>query len=457
MDVVGLMRCGTTLSVANAVTFRSTLDVSGATRIWSSLSVHDTLDVSGAVRARSTLSVSENAWFKKSVDVCGSLIGWSTLSVGTESYLTGAVQINNTLSVVSSVWFRSTVDVSGAVKIANSLSMSGTADIDGAVRLKTTLSVNGDTTIVGLTRITNNLSVNGRVDICGVTVLTNTLSVGLGADIVGATRIGQTLSVSNATTLSNTLSVQGSAWLNNTLDVTSATTLRNTLSVTSSAWLRGGVDVTGSAIFQNNLSVVQNAQINGSLSVGDRLFVRAGTTEVFEINNSSTANQKMTWNGSSLALGSSTAVTEASARVNKLSTDGNTYNGNVPWANITSRALFFMAAMSDETTPLFPDNAVPALTFYIPQKIVITKLVFTLNTVVAGTLYIRLQVAGKTDRDFNISTNTSTFVYDQGSLEATHGELVYGTSMKFIVRTETTSGSSSFTGLKMILLHELRN
>ena len=124
--------------VTNDMSLNGNMVVSGAT------SVGSTLDISGATILDSTLGVTNGASLASTLDVSGATI------------------LDSTLGVTNGASLASTLDVSGAtildstLGVTNGASLASTLDVSGATILDSTLVVNGDVSFN-----------SSRVDICG--------------------------------------------------------------------------------------------------------------------------------------------------------------------------------------------------------------------------------------------------------------------------------------------------
>jgi hypothetical protein len=186
------------LNTEGATTLRSTLGVTGATNLLS------TLNTEGATTLRSTLGV------------------------------TGATNLLNTLNTEGATTLRSTLGVTGATSLQNTLGVSGpttlgsTLGVAGATSLASTLNT------VGATTLRSSLGVDGPTN------LGNTLNT------VGATTLRSTLGVTGASTLGSTLTVAGATTLNNSLAANGQVTIRTNLGANQGSYAAYPLRVEGS-------------------------------------------------------------------------------------------------------------------------------------------------------------------------------------------------------------------
>ena len=256
-----------TLTVESDASFNNTVDVSGSTKL------HSTLEVTDATTLNNTLTVDSDASFNSTVDVSGATNLHASLTVD------GATSLGNTLTVDEDASFNSTVDVSGATKLHSTLEVEGatslentltveqdasfnsTVDVSGSTKLHSTLEVEGATNLENTLTVESDASFNSTVDVSGATKLHSSL------EVEGATSLENTLTVEQDASFNSTVDVSGATKLHSTLEVTDATTLNNTLTVDSDASFNSTVDVSGATNLHGSLTVDGDVSLNSTLDV----------------------------------------------------------------------------------------------------------------------------------------------------------------------------------------------
>jgi ribose 5-phosphate isomerase RpiB len=200
-------------------------------------------------------------------------ISFNTQSTSSTS---GALIINGGLGVSGNVFFGSNENVSGAVNVGTALGVAGSANIIGGLG------------ITGAATFRSTLVVFGTGNISGATIIGSTLDVSAGFGVTGAATLRSTLAVTGAANLSSTLGVAGSANVTGGLGVTDATILRSTLVVFGTGNISGatiigstldvsaGFGVTGAATLRSTLAVSGAANLSSTLGVAGSANITGG-------------------------------------------------------------------------------------------------------------------------------------------------------------------------------------
>jgi predicted acyltransferase (DUF342 family) len=225
-----------TLTVAEVAVLNRTLDVCGATVLWSTLSVHDRATFAGpvttsgsasmessmsigsiltvqngSVHMGSQLQVSSNTYLQKTIDICGSTVLHSTLSVAGSMRTTDMIATEVNVESITS---------SGSISFGNDVIMLAGMNVIGDVRLSSSL------------RVDDAVTFRSTMDVCGGTVLMrNTLSVKDTTYVSNQLTVEDGVSMNHTLSIAGSLSTGGSVAMSSTLDVSGAITLRNDLSV----------------------------------------------------------------------------------------------------------------------------------------------------------------------------------------------------------------------------------
>ena len=262
------LKVNDTLTVSNATTLSSTLDVTGASTMNSTLKVNDTLTVSKASTISSTLDVSKASTLKSTLKVSKAATLSSTLAVTGASTMGSTLKVNDTLTVSKASTLSSTLDVSKASTLKSTLKVSK------AATLSSTLAVTGASTM-GST-----LKVNDTLTVSKASTLSSTL------DVAKASTLKSTLKVSKAATLSSTLAVTGASTMgstlkvNDTLTVSKASTLSSTLDVAKASTLKSTLKVSKAATLSSTLNVIGDASFNSNLRIGGNLYATYPDTSI---------------------------------------------------------------------------------------------------------------------------------------------------------------------------------
>ena len=247
------------ISVSNAKV-GGTLSVSGATHL------NSTVSITGAVNLASTLTVASNASVGGTLSVGGAvnLLGTATVS-GATGFLTtvrvsGNTSIGGTLDVAGNVSLGGNVTVKGDVHVSSKVCASAFFG-DGANLTNVPAVITGNISVNNAT-IGGNLFVGGTATIVGNTTMTANLGVGGTLDVVSNTSIGGTAKITGTTTIT------GNSGFLGTVRVSGAATLASTLDIAGNTSVGGTLNTTGKAEFEDDVSVSGNAIIGGTVSVG---------------------------------------------------------------------------------------------------------------------------------------------------------------------------------------------
>jgi hypothetical protein len=106
---------------------------------------------------------------------------------------------------------------------------------------------------------------NSSLDVVGASSLHNTLQV------EGASSMESTLQVVNAATMNSSLDVVGASSLHSTLAVAGATTLKNSLDVVGGTILQSSLYVSGTSTYLDNIVAVKDVTVQGNIYVRGNL------------------------------------------------------------------------------------------------------------------------------------------------------------------------------------------
>jgi sugar lactone lactonase YvrE len=228
------------------VTLGSSLTVAGATTM-NGATVNGTVTVTGSTALQSSLGVT------------GAATLGSTLAVAGATTLTGPSQINNSLGVTGAATLGS-VTVSGASQMNSTLAVNGAATLGGA------MTVAGATQVNNTLGVTGSATIGGAMVIAGATQVNNTLGVQGNStlagelNVAGIAQLNNALNVTGTTVLSGTLGVIGASTFDDAVDIEGATTLNGVTTVNDNMIVNGKVTYTTANVYgesiQFNLSSV---------------------------------------------------------------------------------------------------------------------------------------------------------------------------------------------------------
>jgi hypothetical protein len=186
----GLTRLGigSTTPIAN-------LDITGDVSIGSSLTVadfvsfKDELYVDGNVVFRSQLEVSDTAYFIRDIDVIDSAKIGLDLDVDNDAFIKEFLEVGNKAT------FYDSVEVFDDVSIGSTLLVSGSTLLEDSLEVDKKTQLNDDLEVLGVTDLNNDLNVSG------ITNLDNELNVD------GITELNNILNVNATTNISENLNV----------------------------------------------------------------------------------------------------------------------------------------------------------------------------------------------------------------------------------------------------------
>lgn len=386
-----------------SLTINGTANVSGATRLASSLTVVGTGTFSN------TIAVTGNATFSNTLAVTGATTLSSTLGVTGTTTLTGNATLNGTLQTISG---NVNIDsgtlfvdaVNNRVGISNStpdsqLTVTGNANVSGNVVIGGSLhTIAGNVNFDSRTLFVD--SANNRVGIN-----TNTTNLDASLVVIG------TANVSGAVAFANSLGVLGGATFSNTVGVTGAGTFSNTIAVTGNATFSNTLAVTGTSTLTGNVTMngaLQTIAGNVNFDVGT-LFVDATNNRV-GINNT-TPTKALTVTGESTvsgnaAFGGTLSVTGAATLSNTIAVTGNATFSNtiaVTGAATFSNTVAITANLTVDTNVLKVDvvnnrvginDATPATALSVGGDAVISanltanNLLVNADATINGNLYV---------------------------------------------------------------------
>jgi len=286
---------GTTLSVAEGTTltgaltgssstFSSTVSIAGRTALNSSANIQGTLSVQGATTLTGALTGSTGS-FSSTLDVTGNVA------------LTNRANIGTTLSVASYTTFGNVVTHSySSGLVLPKGTDSQRADTGGSIRYNTEQDIfegyyeidggSGDYwgSLGGVRSVDHGTQIDIAEDDGGDTLrfyvdASDDFNSGEPLMILTA----DALSVSRATTINNTLNVEGNVAFTNraniasTLSVADATSLKSTLSVKGITTLTGAL-AGSSSTFSSTVSIAGRTALNSSANIQGTLSVQGDTT-----------------------------------------------------------------------------------------------------------------------------------------------------------------------------------
>ena len=386
-----------------SLTVNGTANVSGATRLASSLTVV------GIGTFSNTIAVTGNATFSNTLAVTGATTLSSTLGVTGTTTLTGNATLNGTLQTISG---NVNIDsgtlfvdsVNNRVGISNStpdseLTVTGNANVSGNVVIGGSLhTIAGNVDFDSRTLFVD--SANNRVGINTNTTNLDASLVVIGtANVSGAVAFANSLGVIGGATFSNTVGVTGAGTFSNTIAVTGNATFSNTLAVTGTSTLTGNVTMSGA---------LQTIAGNVNFDVGT-LFVDATNNRV-GINNT-TPTKALTVTGESTvsgnaAFGGTLSVTGAATLSNTIAVTGNATFSNtiaVTGAATFNNTVAITANLTVDTNVLKVDvvnnrvginDAAPATALSVGGDAVISanltanNLLVNADTTINGNLYV---------------------------------------------------------------------
>ena len=265
---------------AGGATFASTVAITGATSVSSSLTVAQST-VLGAV-----LDVTGASRFRNAVDISGALYASSLLDV------TGVARLRSTLQVDSAVTLQSTLNVAGASQLTGAVSTSNTLTVAGVAQLNNALNVVGAASLSSILNVSGLVTAGAGLTVSGATTLNNALSVTGTSQLTGAvtTTAGVTVGGALAVTGNTNVAIftaSGAATLSNTLTAQGAVTVANTLAVSSAINARAALDVVGHTTL-TTLTTSGAVSAGTSLATGTTLTV--GTTSLLSGNVTATSD-----------------------------------------------------------------------------------------------------------------------------------------------------------------------
>jgi cytoskeletal protein CcmA (bactofilin family) len=335
--ITGATSVSSSLTVANSTVLGAVLDVTGASRF------RNQVDVSGALYASSLLDVTAIARLRSTLQVDSAVTLQSTLNVAGASLFTGAVSTSNTLTVAGVSQLNNALNVVGATSLSSILNVSGLVTAGAGL------------TVSGATTLNNALAVTGTSQLTGAVTTTAGVTVGGALAVTGNTNVA-IFTATGAATLSNTLTAQGAVTIANTLAVSSAINARAALDVvghttlttltTSGAVSAGTSLATGTtltvgttSLLSGNVTATSDVLVKGTLTVSSLSSILGGSLNVA---GAAAFGSGIILNGA-LNMSTSAAYIGSASTINDLAVGG---NFNV--AKVT--ALQSTLSVSKETT-----------------------------------------------------------------------------------------------------------
>ncbi len=285
INTVELLSPRMSLSDGTAVnTIAGKLEVSDSADFADNLSVQGNLAVGGNTTMSGTLTVDGEVTFKAGANSNINLGDANTDNVVFNADVNSNIIPNtdNAYDLGSSSQEWRHVYVNGTVNAdnlaADSATITGDLDVQGLTTLDST-AIEGNlilSTDKFTVDYTGNTSIAGTLNVDGVTTTDSINAVGLVA-------ITGDLTVSGDTTLSNTITVQDSAYITGNLDlgsdltVAGDTTFANTITVQDSAYITGNLDIGGDVISTGTaFTIAAETGTDDNVSLGDTITFEAG-------------------------------------------------------------------------------------------------------------------------------------------------------------------------------------
>lgn len=285
INTVELLSPRMSLSDGTAVnTIAGKLEVSDSADFADNLSVQGNLSVGGNTTMSGTLTVDGEVTFKAGTNSNINLGDANTDNVVFNADVNSNIIPNtdNAYDLGSSSQEWRHVYVNGTVNAdnlaADSATIIGDLDVQGLTTLDST-AIDGNlilSTDKFTVDYTGNTSIAGTLNVDGVTTTDSINAVGLVA-------ITGDLTVSGDTTLSNTITVQDSAYITGNLDLGSELTVAgdatfaNTITVQDSAYITGNLDIGGNVTSTGTaFTIAAETGTNDNVSLGDTITFEAG-------------------------------------------------------------------------------------------------------------------------------------------------------------------------------------
>jgi len=285
INTVELLSPRMSLSDGSAVnTIAGKLEVSDSADFANNLSVQGNLAVGGNTTMSGTLTVDGEVTFKAGTNSNINLGDANTDNVVFNADVNSNIIPNtdNAYDLGSSTQEWRHVYVDGTVNAdnlaADSATITGDLDVQGLTTLDSTaiagnLILSTDKFTVDYTGNTN---IAGTLNVDGVTTIDS-------LNVVGLVAITGDLTVSGDTTLSNTITVQDSAYITGNLDLGSELTVAgdatfaNTITVQDSAYITGNLDIGGNVTSTGTaFTIAAETGTDDNVSLGDTITFEAG-------------------------------------------------------------------------------------------------------------------------------------------------------------------------------------
>ena len=270
----------------------SLTDGSAINTIAGKLEVSDSADFGSNVSVQGDLAVGGNTTNTGSVTIDGLLTTRANVVIGNAAG--DQLYVNSSINTNVVPYTDDAFDLGSPTKEWRHVYVDGTVNADNVAADSATIT--GDLDVQGLTTLdstaiegnlilstdkftvdyTGNTSIAGTLNVDGVTTIDSLNAVGLVA-------ITGDLTVSGDTTLSNTITVQDSAYITGNLDLGSELTVAgdatfaNTITVQDSAYITGNLDIGGNVTSTGTaFTIAAETGTDDNVSLGDTITFEAG-------------------------------------------------------------------------------------------------------------------------------------------------------------------------------------